>query len=693
MRSLGLEAPFVGRDRELRLVKELFHGSADEKKAQLVSVTGIAGIGKSRLSWEFEKYIDGLAETCCWHRGRCLSYGEGVAYWALAEMVRMRCRHRRGRGARRPRARSSARPSSSTSPTPRSGAGSSRASRTCSDSRRAPPATRRTSSRPGASSSSGSPSSTPTILVFEDMQWADAGLLDFLEYLLEWSRKPSAVRARARPARARRQAPVAGAPASAASRRCTSSRCPPRRWTSCSRASCPACPTTCATQILERAEGVPLYAVETVRMLLDRGLLVQEGNVYRPTGPVETLEVPETLHALIAARLDGLTQEERRLVQDGAVLGKTFTKQGLAAAHRAPGRGARAAARRARPQGDPLDPGRPALARARPVRVPAGHRQARRLRDALEEGAQGEAPRGRRVPRVAPGAPRRTRSSRSSRRTTSTPTTPARDDPDAEEIRATAREMLVRAGERAASLGGERRGAARVRAAVELTDDPLAQAELHERAGMMARIGARVGRGRRALRAGDRAVRGGRATHPAARVSAALAEIMWDRGRLEQGLESMERAFEVLSHEEPDEDLAALAAQLGRFLFFAGERLGARAVETALDLAEALRLPEVLSQALNTKASSSPRVGVVEEALGAPPVRARGRARARQALRRSARVLQPCRRPVRRRPLRGGRGLRAGRPRARPPGREPLLGDVLPRRAIRLRSRRLGRGR
>jgi len=53
-------------------------------------VTGIAGIGKSRLAWEFYKYVDGLSDQFLWHRGRCLSYGEGVVYWALAEMVRIR---------------------------------------------------------------------------------------------------------------------------------------------------------------------------------------------------------------------------------------------------------------------------------------------------------------------------------------------------------------------------------------------------------------------------------------------------------------------------------------------------------------------------------------------------------------------------------------------------------------------------
>jgi tetratricopeptide (TPR) repeat protein len=92
------------------------------------------------------------------------------------------------------------------------------------------------------------------------------------------------------------------------------------------------------------------------------------------------------------------------------------------------------------------------------------------------------------------------------------------------------------------------------------------------------------------------------ATHPAARVSARLAEAMWDHGRLEHGLEIMDRSFELLTREEPDDDLGALAAQLGRFMFFAGQHdVALQRIETALEIAEDLSLPEVLSQALTTK--------------------------------------------------------------------------------------------
>ncbi len=86
----GLEAPLTGRDRDLRLLKELFHATEDSDQPRLLVLDGEPGIGKSRLTWEFEKYIDGLTASVWWHRGRCLSYGDGAAFWALSEAVRGR---------------------------------------------------------------------------------------------------------------------------------------------------------------------------------------------------------------------------------------------------------------------------------------------------------------------------------------------------------------------------------------------------------------------------------------------------------------------------------------------------------------------------------------------------------------------------------------------------------------------------
>src|SRR5205814_5644620 len=82
--------PFLGRDPELRLVKDVFHATVERGSARLVAVSGPAGVGKSRLRQEFLNYVDGLADNVNWHSGRCLPYGDGVAYWALAQMVRQR---------------------------------------------------------------------------------------------------------------------------------------------------------------------------------------------------------------------------------------------------------------------------------------------------------------------------------------------------------------------------------------------------------------------------------------------------------------------------------------------------------------------------------------------------------------------------------------------------------------------------
>ena len=319
LKSEGLEAPFVGRERELRQIKELFHVCADEKRAHLISVTGIAGIGKSRLAWEFYKYFDGLTQIIYWHRGRCLSYGEGVTYWALADMVKMRCRivEDDEPETARQKLRTTLDEHILDSEErrfvePRLAQLLALAEGESHDRQDLFAAWRLFFERLA--------DTYPTVLAFEDMQWADPSLLDFVEYLLEWSRNhPLYVITLARPELLERR-PNWGA----GHRNFTSLYLEPlsdEAMQDLLQGLVPGLPSALRDQILARAEGVPLYAIETVRMLLDRGLVVEDGPSYRVVGEVEALEVPETLHALVAARLDGLPAEERRLVQDASVLG------------------------------------------------------------------------------------------------------------------------------------------------------------------------------------------------------------------------------------------------------------------------------------------------------------------------------------------------------------------------------------
>ncbi len=311
-RSAGLEPPFVGRDRELRLVKELFHAAAEEEKAHLLSVVGIAGIGKSRLAWEFEKYIDGLIGTVWWHKGRCLAYGDAIAYWALAEMVRGRA------GITEDEPAESAQPKLRgaveqfvADPEERSFV-EQRLRQLLGFSDRAAPEREDLFSGWGIFFERMSEQG-PIVLIFEDIQWADAALVEFVEYLLErYRNRPIFVITLARPELVDRY-PGWGT----SSRRFSSLFLEPLTGEAIDAllsGLVPGLPDEARAQIRDRADGIPLYAVETVRMLLDRGLLERDGDEYRPTGDFGALEVPETLQALIAARLDGLDPEERRVL-------------------------------------------------------------------------------------------------------------------------------------------------------------------------------------------------------------------------------------------------------------------------------------------------------------------------------------------------------------------------------------------
>ena len=608
-RSSALEPPFVGRDRELRMVKELFHASADGGKAQLVSVVGGAGIGKSRLVWEFFKYIDGLAIDTRWHRGRCLAYGEGVTYWALAEMVRTNASILEGEDVATalPKLQQAVEialpdPEERRWVEPRLASLLGLESGPARDREDLFAAWRLFYERLAEV--------MPTVMVFEDVHWADESLLDFVEYLLEWSRSyPLFILTLGRPDVLERR-PDWGS----GRRASTSIYLEPLGGDSMvTLLQGLGLPDELAGQVRDRAEGVPLYAVETVRMLVDRGVLTPDESGYRASGSVAELDVPETLHGLIAARLDGLAPDERRLVQDSAVLGKTFAREAITAVagigdDKVEGLlGSLVRKEILTVQADPLSPERGQYAflgdlvrfvayemlskkerKARHLAVAAYLESAFDEDDVIEVVAS-------HFLQAYEAAP---------------------DAADAAEIRMRAGETLSRAGERAASLAAAGEARRYFEQAAGLTDVPTTRAALLARTGDMAWLSGVTDQAKSAYEEAIALLEGEGASHAAARVSASYAEVIWYTERNPAlAVERMERAFADLAGDEPDEDVAILAAQLGRFLFFAGRpEAAAERLEQALELAEGLHLPAVFSEALNSKSLALGVHGRFEEA-------------------------------------------------------------------------------
>jgi class 3 adenylate cyclase/tetratricopeptide (TPR) repeat protein len=598
-RSAGLEAPFVGRDAELRTVKELFHQSAEGRKAHMVSVIGVAGIGKSRLSWEFWKYIDGLRELVRWHRGRCLAYGEGVTYWALAEMVRSRAGIVEGEDQTSARSKLRQTIEEFVPDLEERSWMEARLAhllaleeRTARDPEDLFGAWRRFFERIA--------DVEPVALIFEDLQWADPALLDFIEYLLNWSRGyPIFVMSLARPDISDRF------PSWAAARRGVSTMYlePLRRedMEQLLDGLVPGLPDPVRQAILDRAEGVPLYAMETVRMLLDRGLLIQEESVYRPAGPIEELAVPESLHALIAARLDGLPPEERSLLQDASVIGKTFS---VGAASAVSGRDEAS-----------LESNLASLVRKEVLGVQADPRSPERgqyvfLQDLIRRVAyETLSKRDRKARHLAmaeyferhwAGEEQEIAEVLASHYLEAHGAAP--DAPDAADIKSRARDALIRAGTRSESLAARRAALSYFEQANELTDEPALKADLLTRAANMSMDAGLLERGRGLY---DKAIAITKELGDEvgeARIEIRRAFMATADGRLEESLERMTRAHEILSKYPPGPELAEAAAEVSRLSFFMGRTDDAlEYIERALPIAEELFLPELLSMALNTK--------------------------------------------------------------------------------------------
>ena len=615
LRPTGLEPPFVGRDRELRLLKEFLHATGEEHTARLLSIVGLAGVGKSRLAWEFFKYVDGLTETVWWHRGRCLAYGDGVAYWALNEMVRMRA------GIVENEPPESAREKLRRTVEEFVESGEERRwveprlahlvgleERVASDPRDLYAAWRFFFERLAAQNL--------TVLVFEDLQWADSGLLDFIEYLLEWSRNsPIVVVTLARPEMADRRSGWG-----IGKRGFTSlslDPLPPEAMSQLLAGMAPGLPADLSTRILERAAGVPLYAVETVRMLLDRGLLVSKDGTFHVEGSLDALEVPETLHALIAARLDSIGAMERRLLQDAAILGKSFTAAALRSITEV--------------SSDSVESALANLVNKDLLAIQSDPRSPERgqyvfVQDLVRSVAYGTLTRRDRKVRHLSAAAYLESSWTEEEGVAEVIASHLLeafeadiDAPDAAGLKRRACEALVQAGDHAASLAAAASAEHYYERALQLAD-PADRATLHTRAGQMAWQQLHTSVARRHL---DEAV----ALHAsagrlgaAARTSVTLADIDAHELKRDHAADRIERAFAELSAIESggaghDDDLAVVAAEAARRLVLANRShdVAMERVELALEIAERRGDVAVFCQAINTKGLILGRRGRREE--------------------------------------------------------------------------------
>ncbi|MBS1195364.1 MAG: adenylyl cyclase class-3/4/guanylyl cyclase [Actinobacteria bacterium] len=323
------EPSFVDRVEELRLLKDALHATGRERRARLVSIMGIAGIGKTRLAWEFEKYIDGIAEPIYWHLGHSPAYGQGIALWALGEMVRRRAGIAEGEESETARDRLIAMLDEYIPDLkerrwmePRLAGLLGLVDLPIGERGELFAAFRALFERVAERGT--------TVLVFEDLHLADTGLLDFIEGIPEWSREhPILVVTLARPEILDRR-PWWGAGRHSFLYAHLGPLPESEMWRLAEDLA-PGAPPRVTERVLEAAAGVPLYAVELVRMLIDDSRLVEEAGHFRLAGNLEGMTVPESLHAVIGARLDRLEPSGRALIGDAAVLGQTFRLEALAA--------------------------------------------------------------------------------------------------------------------------------------------------------------------------------------------------------------------------------------------------------------------------------------------------------------------------------------------------------------------------
>jgi len=609
-RSEALEAPFVGRDEEFRLLKDLFHTTGREQRTRLVSIIGPAGIGKSRLAWEFLKYLDGLVENVWWHHGRSPAYGEGITFWAVGEMVRARCGLAETDNEATTRAKvGEVLADHVTDPTERSwiepallallGIGS------AANSEQLFAAWRTFFERLSDSSS--------VVLAFEDLHWADSGTLDFVDHLLEWSKShPILVVTLARPELLEKR-PDWGA----GKRNFTSvylEPLPEMAMRALLGGLVPGLPEETTRAIVTRADGIPLYAVETIRMLVADGRLKEEDGAYVPVGDLTALAVPDTLTALIASRLDGLDPADRSLLQDAAVLGQSFTLEALSAVSAM--------------DVVELEPRLRGLVRRELLGIAADPRSPERgqyafLQALIREVAYNTfAKKDRKARHLAAAryfeqlGSEELAGALAGHYLAAHANAPEGSEADA--LAAQARLALKGAAERAASLGAHDQAIAFLEQALSVAADPADEAEILERAGQSATAAAHYKRAETFLRRALELHRGRGDRLGAARTTASLGDALISGKQEKAALEVLVPASAEFADLFPDRAVVELDGALA-WAYTSDEqpRSGLEVAERVLEAAEHGDLVEILAATLVTKGSALAGIGRRREGIGA----------------------------------------------------------------------------
>jgi class 3 adenylate cyclase/tetratricopeptide (TPR) repeat protein len=307
-----LDSPLVGRDAELAQLEKAFGEVVGTAACGRVTVVGEAGVGKSRLVAELVAELTGRAQVLF---GRCLPYGEGITFWPIAEAIRAAAGITEEDSPEEAQARIAS---------------------VVKGSEDAGLVADRVSAVLGLSESGGDihemfwavrrvleslARDTPLVFVAEDVHWAEPTLLDLIDYLVEFSADRSIlILSTTRPElRDTRPEWVGG---SAVILQPLSERdSEDLIGNLVGRAGFPA---DVRARIIDAAEGNPLFVEELLRMLIDDGLLVRQNGHWHPRGDLSTLALPSSIHALLSARLDRLSEEERAVIQRAAVVGKVF---------------------------------------------------------------------------------------------------------------------------------------------------------------------------------------------------------------------------------------------------------------------------------------------------------------------------------------------------------------------------------